>query len=253
MIHPSAAELALVAASAFVAAAINAVAGGGSLVSFPALLFAGYSPITANITNTVGTVLGYAGGSTAYRDELGGQWHRVRDLGIIAALGALLGAFLLTRTRASVFEAIVPWLLLAGTALTALQPLAGRFVRRAAARDERRGHPVLALLLFANGVWGGFFGIGVSLLLVASLGLFIDDDLQRLNALKGVLSLVINIVAALYFVAFAAVAWEAALLMLPAALIGGFSGVAVARRLPATALRIVVVLIGLAVSIRLLV
>lgn len=253
MIHPSAAGLALVAVSALFAAAINAVAGGGSLVSFPTLLLAGYAPLTANITNTVGTVLGYAGGSTAYREELRGQWQRVRDLGIICGLGAVLGAFLLTRTRASVFEAMVPWLLLAGTALTALQPLAARRMHRAGARTQSRVHPVLAVLVFLNGVWGGFFGIGVSLLLLGAVGLFIDDDVQRLNALKGVLSLIINIVAAVYFVAFAAVAWEAALLMLPAALIGGFSGVALARRLPATALRVVVVLTGLAVSIRLLV
>lgn len=253
MIHLSVAGLALVAASALIAAAINAVAGGGSLVSFPTLLLVGYSPLPANITNTVGLVVGYAGGSTAYREELRGQWRRVRDLGIIGALGAVLGAFLLTRTRSSVFEAIVPWLLLAGTALTALQPFAVRRIGRARASGHRRVHPVLAVLVFVNGVWGAFFGVGLSLLLVGALGLFIDDDLQRLNALKGVLSLVINIIAAVYFVAFAVVAWEAALVMLPAALIGGFSGVALARRLPAAALRVVVVLVGVAVSIRLLV
>lgn len=252
MIHPSAAGLALVAVSALLAAAVNAVAGGGSLLSFPALLVAGYSPLTANITNTVGLVLGYAGGSTAYRTELGGQWQRVRDLGVIGGLGAVLGACLLTRTRSSVFEAIVPWLILAGSALTALQPLAGRR-GHARGRARRRVHPALGVLVFAYGVWGAFFGAGLGVMLVAALGLFIDDDLQRLNALKGVLSLVMNLVAAVYFAAFAAVAWEAALLMLPAALIGGFSGVALARRLPAAALRVVVVLIGVAVAIRLLV
>ena len=252
MIHPSAAGLALVAVSALLAAAINAVAGGGSLLSFPALLLAGYAPLLANVTNTVGLVLGYAGGSTAYRGELRGQWQLVRDLGIIGALGAALGAFLLTRTRSSMFEAIVPWLLLAGSALTALHPLAARRMRGASARD-RRVHPVLGVVVFAFGVWGAFFGVGLGVMLVAALGLFIDDDLQRLNALKGVLSLVMNFIAAVYFAAFAAVAWEAALLMLPAALAGGFTGVALARRLPATALRAVVVLIGVAVSIRLLV
>ena len=253
MIHPSAGGLALVAVSALLAAAINAVAGGGSLLSFPALLIAGYSPITANVTNTVGLVLGYAGGSTAYRTELRGQWRRVRDLGIIGGLGAVLGAFLLTRTRSSVFEAIVPWLILAGSALTALQPLARPRRDRARAAPERRVQLGLGLLVFAYGVWGAFFGVGLGVMLVAALGLFIDDDLQRLNALKGVLSLVMNLIAAVYFVAFAAVAWEAGLLMFPASLIGGFTGVALARRLPATALRIVVVLIGAAVGIRLLV
>lgn len=253
MIHPSAASLALVAVAALLGSAVNAVAGGGSLLSFPALLLAGYSPLTANITNTVGMVLGYAGGTTAYRTELRGQWRRVRDLGLIGGLGAVVGAFLLTRTRASVFEAIVPWLILAGSALTALQPLIARRSRRANPAREARAHPVLVVLVFAYGVWGAFFGVGLGVMLVAALGLFIDDDLQRLNALKGVLSLVMNLVAAVYFAAFAAVAWGTALLMLPAALIGGFSGVALARRLPATALRVVVVLVGVAVSIRLLV
>ena len=253
MIHPSAAGLALVAVSAFVAAGINSVAGGGSLLSFPSLLVAGYAPITANITNTVGLVLGYAGGSTAYRTELRGQGKRVLDLGIVGGLGAVLGAFLLTRTRSSVFGAIVPWLILAGSGLTALQPIAGARAVRARAGAERRIRPLLGLLVFAYGVWGAFFGVGLGVMLVAALGLFFDDDLQRLNALKGVLSLVMNLIAAVYFAAFAAVAWEAALLMLPASLIGGFTGVALARRLPSTALRVVVVLIGVAVAIRLLV
>lgn len=252
MIHPGAASLALVAVSALLGSAVNAVAGGGSLLSFPALLLAGYAPLTANITNTVGMVLGYAGGTTAYRRELRGQWARVRDLGIIGGLGAVLGAFLLTRTRASVFEAIVPWLILAGSALTALQPLIARGGGPAHPAAERRVHPALGVLVFAYGVWGAFFGVGLGVMLVAALGLFVDDDLQRLNALKGVLSLVMNLIAAVYFAAFAAVAWGAALLMLPAALVGGFAGVALARRLPATALRVVVVLIGVAVSIRLL-
>lgn len=253
MIHPSAASLALVAVAALLGSAVNAVAGGGSLLSFPALLLAGYSPLLANVTNTVGMVLGYAGGTTAYRAELRGQWRRVRDLGIVGGLGAVLGAFLLTKTRASVFEAIVPWLILAGSALTALQPLIARGRGHPHPAGERGAHPVLGVLVFAYGVWGAFFGVGLGVMLVAALGLFIDDDLQRLNALKGVLSLVMNLIAALYFAAFATVAWGAALLMLPAALVGGFSGVALARRLPATALRVVVVLIGVAVSIRLIV
>ena len=253
MSHPTTGGLVLVAVSALLAAAINSVAGGGSLLSFPALLLAGYAPITANITNTVGLVLGYAGGSTAYRAELLGQWRRVRDLSVICALGAALGAFLLTRTRASVFEAIVPWLILGGSALTAVQPFAGKVAVHARARADRRFRPAFGATLFAHGVWGAFFGVGLGVMLVAALGLFIDDELQRLNALKGVLSLVINLIAAVYFAAFASVAWEAALLMLPASLAGGFGGVVLARRLPAGALRVVVVLVGVAAAIRLLV
>ena len=248
MIHPGAGSLVLFAVAAFLASAINAVAGGGSLLSFPALLLAGYPPLLANVTNTIGLVLGYAGGTTAYREELRGQWPRVRDLGLIAGIGAVLGAFLLTQTRSSVFEAIVPWLILAGAVLTAVQPLVSARLAR-----PRRVHPVLGVAVFGYGVYGAFFGAGLGVLLLGGLGLFIDDGVQRLNALKGVLQLVINLIAAVYFAAFATVAWEAALVMLPAALAGGFAGVALARRMPATLLRIIVVLVGVAVAIRLLV
>lgn len=253
MIHAGAGGLVLVAASALLAAAINAVAGGGSLLSFPALLLAGYPPLLANITNTCGLVLGYAGGSAAYRAELRGQWRRVLDFGLIGGLGAVLGAFLLTVTRAAVFEALVPWLVLFGCVLTAVQPLVSARVERGGRRRGHRVHPVLGSAVFGYGVYGAFFGVGLGVLLLGGLGLFIDDDVQRLNALKGALSLVFNLIAAVYFAAFATVAWAAALVMLPAALVGGFTGVALARRVPAPLLRAIVILVGVAVAIRLLV
>lgn len=253
MIHLDAANLLFVAIASLLAAAINAIAGGGSLLSFPALLLLGYPPLVANVTNTIGLVPGYAGGSAAYRRELRRQPLRIRDLGVISAAGAVVGAFLLTITRPSLFAAIVPWLLLAGCALNAAQPfVAGRLARRGPGDTQHR-HPALTVAAFAAAVYGAFFGAGLGVMLLGILGVFIDDHLQRLNALKGVLSLIINVVAAVYFAIAAPVAWAAALVMLPASLVGGVVGVVLARRLPSTGLRIAVVLIGVAAAIRLLV
>jgi uncharacterized membrane protein YfcA len=253
MTHLGAGGLAFVAAASLVAAAVNSVAGGGSLLSFPALLLVGYSPLVANITNTVGLVPGYAGGSAAYRPELRRQWRRIRDLGVISIAGAVAGAFLLTITRPALFQAIVPWLILAGCALNAAQPFVAARVARAHETHAQHRSPVLGVVTFGSAVYGAFFGAGLGVMLVGVLGVFIDDDLQRLNALKGVLSLIINVVAAVYFIALAHVAWEAALVMLPASLLGGFAGVALARRLSPGALRVAVVVIGVAAAIRLLV
>lgn len=252
-IHPGGGGLALIAVSALIAAAVNAVAGGGSLLSYPALLLAGYPALLANITNTVGLVPGYAGGSLAYRRELRGQGGRIRRLGLIGGAGAVAGAFMLTRTAPALFQAIVPWLILGGCALNAVQPLVAARTRTSRGGDGDAGHPVLGSAAFLSGVYGAFFGAGLGVLLLGALGLFIDDDLQRLNALKGVLSLVFNVVAAVYFVAFATVAWEAAAVMIPASVAGGLAGVTVARRLPAPLLRTIVILVGVAVAIRLLV
>ena len=253
MTHLSAGGIALLAGAAFIAAAVNAVAGGGSLVSFPALLFLGYPALVANVSNTVGLVTGYTGGSLAYRSELRGQGHRIRFLGAIGGAGAVLGAFLLIITSPGVFERIVPWLILAGCALLACQPVVTRWVTPSRAEHTQHRAPALTAAAFLSGVYGAFFGAGLGVMLLAVLALFIRDDLQRLNALKGVLSLVFNVIAAVCFVAFGPVAWAAALAMLPAGLVGGFAGVAMARRLPAAALRAVVIAFGIAVSVRLLV
>lgn len=251
--HVDAAGLLLIALASLLAAAINAIAGGGSLLSFPALVLLGYPALVANVTNTIGLVPGYGGGSVAYRAELGPQPGRIRDLGLISAGGAVAGAFLLTLTRQSLFQAIVPWLLLAGCALNAAQPRVARRIARSARSDMQHRHPALGLALFGSAVYGAFFGAGLGVMVLGVLGLFIDDDVQRLNALKGVLSLIINLVAAVYFALAAPVAWQAALVMLPASLVGGVAGVALTRRLPSTGLRIAVVLTGVAAAIRLLV
>jgi uncharacterized protein len=230
----------LLAAAGFGAGAVNAVAGGGSLITFPALLAAGYPSIVANVTNSIGVLPGYLGGSLAYRRELRGQGARIRALAITSATGAAAGAALLLVSPASVFEAIVPWLILAACALLAIQP------RVAAAVRGHRARPPLALhaALFAATVYGGYFGAGLGIMLLAALGAFLDDDLQRLNACKGVLSLLVALVSAAGFAIFGPVAWDAAAIIGVTCLAGGAAGVSAARRLPAAVLRGVVIAYG---------
>lgn len=252
MIHLDAAGLALVAAAALLAGAVNAVAGGGTLLSFPALLLLGFPALTANVTSTLGLVLGYAGGSIAYRDELSLQRDRVRFLAPISVVGAVAGAFLLTRTSPAVFAAVVPWLILLACGLLLLQPVVTSRVRSRRPEHEQHRSPVLAIAQLLGGVYGAFFGAGLGVMMLAVLGLFIRDDLQRLNALKGMMSLVINVVAAVYFALFGPVSWIAVAVMMPASVAGGFAGVALARRLSATVLRAVVIAFGVAFAVHLL-
>jgi len=151
--------IALLAAAGFAAGAVNAAAGGGSLITFPALIASGYPPITANVTNSIAVLPGYVGGSFAYRSELEGQGGRIRALGVTSALGAIAGAALLLISPASVFEAIVPWLILAACALLAIQP---RAARAAAHHRHRPGsRVVLHAVLFLAAIYGGYFGAGL--------------------------------------------------------------------------------------------
>jgi uncharacterized membrane protein YfcA len=250
--HLDLAGLLLLAGAALLAGAINAIAGGGTLISFPALLLLGLQPVAANVTNTLGLLPGYASGSVAYRVELSVQTSRIRVLGGVSVVGALTGAFLLTRTSPSMFSAIVPWLILFASALLLVQPVVASRItsRRPVGHDHRS--PLLIAGQFLGSVYGAFFGAGLGVMTLAVLGLFIRDNLQRINALKGVLSLVINIVAAAFFAFFAPVAWNAVALMLPASVAGGLAGVALARRLPPRVMRGLIVAFGVAVALRML-
>lgn len=236
------------AAAAFVAGAINAVAGGGSLVSFPALIAAGYSSKTANVTNTVALWPGYVGGSVGYRDELGRQRGRVARLAAPSIAGALVGSFVLLATPTSAFDAAVPLLIVFACAVMALQDPLAAF----AARHRLGGSEVSPLLLvttFVLAVYGAYFGAGLGILTLAALGILMPDEPQHANALKGMLSLLINAVAVVYFVAFGPVRWAPALVMAVAAIAGGYLGVSVARRLGKRWLRIAVITYGLAAAL----
>lgn len=247
----------MLAVAAALAGAINAVAGGGSLISFPTMLFLGYPALVANVTNTVALTPGYVGGTVGYRHELGGQRTRAVALGITSTAGAIAGSAVLLLSPAAVFERLVPYLILLACLLLAVQAPVGRLVRRSTELgDEPRGWAQwlpLHVAQFVAAVYGAYFGAGLGIMMLAILGILLADTLQRLNALKGLLSLVINVVGAVYFAVFADVVWAAAGIMAAASLIGGRVGVAFARRLPDRVLRWLVVAFGVAVAVRLIV
>ena len=242
-------EVALLAGAGFLAGAVNAVAGGGSLISFPALLAVGYPSVTANVTNSVAVLPGYLGGSIGYRRELRGQRARAVALAATSVAGATAGAALLLLGSERTFERIVPFLILFSCALLAAQPALSRALRRPGRENSLRLHA----MEFGAAVYGGYFGAGLGIMLLAVLALSIDDELQRLNALKGLLSLLIGVVAAAAFALFGPVDWGAAAVMAVMSLLGGQAGVLVARKLPETALRAVVIAFGVGVAIVLLV
>ena len=246
------AEALLVLAGGFGAGAVNAVAGGGTLVSYPALLAAGLDPVTANVSSSVGLVAGFASGSVTYREELRGQRARARGLLVAAVLGGLVGAGLLLATPGEGFEVVVPYLVLLAAALLAFQPRLSRWL---ASRGVVADHPgwEAQLLVGLAAVYGTYFGAGLGVVLLAVLGLLVADDLQRLNALKGALALVVNLVGALVFVTTGKVDWVAVPLLAAGAVVGATLGVRVARRLPAAAVRAFVVVLGVVVAVVLLV
>ena len=246
-----ASAVALLVVAGLAAGAVNAVAGGGSLISFPALLAAGYPAVAANMTNAVAVLPGYVGGSLGYRKELRGQRRRAVALGATSLAGAVAGAWLLTVTPQQLFERIVPFLILLSCALLAAQPAISRRRRRGRSGANRPGHRSVALHAgqLATAVYGGYFGGGLGILQLALLGLGLRDDLHRLNALKGLLSLVIGAASAAYFAIFGSVAWPAAGIMVIASLLGGQLGVVAVRRLSPDLLRWLVVVMGVAVAI----
>lgn len=242
------------------AGTMNAVVGSGTLVTFPVLLAVGLPPVAANISNTIGLVPGAVGGAWGYRHELAGQRERVLALGAASLLGGLAGGVLLLLLPAEVFRTVVPALVLLALVLVVVQPrLAGAVERR----RQRRGTagaapgPVLpAGASLATGVYGGYFGAAQGILLIGLLGLLLDDDLHRLNALKNVLVGLVNGMAAVLFtvlwaVGVAPVSWPAAALLAVGALAGGFLGGRFGRLLPPAWLRGLIVAIGLLAVVQL--
>jgi uncharacterized membrane protein YfcA len=236
----------------FVAGNVNTIVGSGSLVTFPTLIALGYPPLMANVTNTIGLAPGSASGSVGYRRELSGQRNRAMRLAVIAAVGGALGAGLLLWLPASAFERIVPVLILVACGLMIVQPRLSAFVRaRATAQHEDRGlSSLLPIAVTGTSLYGGYFGAAQGVILMAVLGVLVDDDLQRLNALKNVLTAVVNITAALIFAVTTAVAWDAALLLAMGSIVGGQMGAKLGRRINPTLLRVAIVSVGLLVVVR---
>ena len=234
----------------FVAGTINTVVGSGSLVTFPVLVGLGYSRLIANVSNTVGLTPGSASGVVGYRRELAGQRDRVLRLGGASLAGGLTGGLLLL-SFPSTFSAVVPWLVIFAALLMAAQPRLSRRLRARRTRHDIAPSSGLPLLVgvFLTGVYGGYFGAAQGVILLALLGVLVDDDLQRLNALKNVLAAVVNGVAAVLFMSVSHVAWGAAGLLALGAVVGGQVGAAVARRVPAGVLRAVIVVGGVTVGV----
>lgn len=238
-------------AAGIVAGTINTVVGSGTLFTFPVLLAFGYSPVTANVSNTVGLVPGSVAGAVGYRAELAGQNRRIARLGSASVAGGIVGAALLLILPASAFKAIVPAFIAIALILIVLQPRITRALERHRPRDHERIGPLTMLADFGTGVYGGYFGAAQGIMLLAILGLALDDDLQRLNALKVVLAGMVNLVAGIVFVFAAHVAWGAALLIAAGSTVGGVLGARTGRRLSPTALRVVIVIVGVVAIVRL--
>ncbi|MFI7469028.1 sulfite exporter TauE/SafE family protein [Nonomuraea sp. NPDC049646] len=243
-------EMAAVFAAGIGAGGINAVVGSGSLITFPTLLAVGLPPVTANVSNNIGLVPGGVTGVLGYRAELQGQRGRLLRLASASALGSLIGGLLLLNLPERTFTAVVTVLIGLSCVLVLAQP---RISRLLASRPRHvHGGPWLWLGVLAAGAYGGYFGAAQGVLLIGLLGIFLDEELQRVNAAKNVLSLVVNATAAVLYTLVADVDWWAVLLVALGSTVGGFLGARVGRRLPAPVLRGAVVCIGVVAIVKLL-
>jgi uncharacterized protein len=240
-------------AAGIVAGTINTVVGSGTLFTFPVLLGFGYAPVVANVSNTVGLVPGSATGALGYRRELAGQRRRVLAMSVASMSGGVVGAVLLLSLPASAFEAIVPVFIAVALILIVLQPRlsAALAQRRARAQGREFAGPVATAGVFLGGIYGGYFGAAQGILVLAILTLSLDDDLQRLNAVKVVLTGLVNLVSGVIFIFAASVAWGPAALIAAGSMLGGVLGARVGRRLPAPVLRAVIVVVGIAAIVHL--
>ena len=246
-----AAEIAAIAAAGMAAGAINTLVGSGTLITFPVLLAFGYSPVTANVSNTIGLVPGSVAGAIGYRRELEGQRTRVLRFGVGSLLGGITGAVLLLVLPQSAFEAIVPVFIGIALVSIVLQPRLERLVKEHRPAPEAHGTGVPRAFVYLAGVYGGYFGAAQGILLLAILGLALPDDLQRVNALKNVLAGIVNSVAALVFIAVAHVAWGPAALIAAGSVVGAQLAARYGRRLSPQALRAVIVAVGIAAIVQL--
>ncbi len=245
-------EAVAVALAGLAAGTINTVVGSGTLVTFPVLLAVGYPPVLANVSNTVGLVPGSASGAIGYRAELSGQRGRLVRLGVASTAGAVLGAAALLTAPAEAFRAVVPVLIALACVLVVVQPrVSGWLAGRESSRAEHGGAALFAGVLL-TGVYGGYFGAAQGVLLIAVMGMLLDEDLQRINAAKNVLAGLVNLVAALVFVTVTDVAWQAAGLIAAGSVVGGQLGAFLGRRIPPPVLRGIIVLVGVAAIVKLL-
>jgi uncharacterized membrane protein YfcA len=242
-----AARFGLAAGAALTAGAVNAIAGGGSLITFPALIAGGMSPVTASLTNTVALCPGYIGATLAQRGDLVGQRRRLVMLVPVTAAGGVLGALLLLRTGDAAFSAIVPYLILLAAVLLAAQNHLRTWLVRYATGGHSEAWAMLPIGLTA--VYGGYFGAGMGVMMLAAFSVVLGDTLTRLNALKQAISLAINVGAAIVFVFSGEVDWPIAVVMFAGSLAGGALGGLFASRIPPGVLRWTVVVLAVVVAV----
>lgn len=240
----------LLVGSAAVAGAINAVAGGGTLISFPAAIAWGLPSIAANVTNAVALTPGSLASAWGYRRELRADRRLVRLLAPPATIGAFLGAYILHHTSQRVFDALIPWLVLGATLIILLQ---GVILRRApkpeaGAATSRARFTVVVVCQFLVGIYGGYFGAAMGIITLAFLSLIASTDIHGMNGIKNLLAALVNGAASVYFIASGLVDAQAAFLMTGGAIAGGFIGAKVARRAPAKVIRALVIVIGFGLS-----
>ncbi|TMQ90094.1 sulfite exporter TauE/SafE family protein [Actinomadura soli] len=246
-------------AAGVAAGGINTVVGSGSLITFPTLVALGYPPVVANVSNNIGLVPGSATGAYGYREELKGQRDRLLRLGAGSLIGAVIGALLLLGLPAEAFDVIVIALIGIAVVLVMVQPRLQKWVLRRREGGEHHPHGGVTLwiaVLFA-GMYGGYFGAAQGVILIALLGIMLDEDLQRVNAAKNVLSAIVNGSAAVLFtlmwlISDTEISWWAVLLIASGATLGGLIGARVGRRIPPLVLRGVIVVVGIAAIVNLL-
>jgi uncharacterized membrane protein YfcA len=270
-------------AAGLAAGTINTVVGSGTLITFPTLLAFGYPPVLANVSNNIGLVPGVASGVHGYRAELAGQRRRIIRLGSASLCGGLLGAILLLVLPAGAFKAIVPVLIGIALVMVVFQPRLSKLVAR---RERTRstvpaaepdgggglagagavgvvvpvsqeaavqvGGPVLWVLVFLSGVYGGYFGAAQGVLLLGLMGVAFTDSMQRINAVKNVLAGLVNGVAAVVFVLATHIDWGAAGLIAAGSILGGQLGARIGRKLPPWGLRVIIICVGAAALVKLL-
>ena len=246
-------EIVAIAIAGAGAGTINTVVGSGTLITFPVLLAFGYAPVTANVSNTIGLVPGSVSGSIGYRRELAGQRERVLRFGLMSVLGGVTGAVLLLVLPASAFKDVVPLFIALALVLTVLQPRLNRRLAGHVAARSRRAIVLTPLAVYITGVYGGYFGAGQGILLLAIFGVMLPQSLHRSNALKNVLAGTVNGVAGVYFVFAAHVDWGPVAIIAVTSVIGAQIGARYGRRLHPNALRALIVVVGIAAIVDLLV
>lgn len=229
--------------AAFASSVVNAIAGGGTFLIFGALSVLGMPAISANATSAVTQVPGYITSTLAYLADIKRFWRQALILCILSAIGGVLGALLLLNLSNASFRSMVPWLLILATALFAAGPWL-KPTPKPGQKAPLSGPPGYALQL-VTAIYGGFFGAGMGVMMLATLGLTEDGDYHHLNALKNLLSLIISGIAIMIFVGGGVVSWPQALVMVPGSALGGWAGVWIARRVPQIVVRIFVVAVGL--------